>query len=294
MAINKYFVNYNSKYEQNLIEDLVVETIKIHGLDMYYIPRELVDKENIFGDDPISNFRQHFIIEMYIQSIDGFEGDGDIIGKFGLEIRDSATLVVSKKRFQNVTDKFRPLEGDLIYFPLSKKFFEIKFVEHENPFYQLGKNYVYSLSVELFQFSEEEIFTQIEEIDSAIDKQEYSLSLNLSSVFGSSSNEFVKGDIVYQYHDGTTSGSLTGSNATGVVLSYESPTLTLQNITGIWKKSVTGSTYHAIKNNGLYYGVVGSKVDSVQESEFNDNEFITDTSDNFLDFSENNPFGDIF
>ena len=294
MAINKYFVNYNSKYEQNLLEDLVVETIKIHGLDMYYIPRELVDRENIFGDDPISNFRQHFIIEMYIQSVDGFEGDGDIIGKFGLEIRDSATLVVSKKRFQNVTDKFRPLEGDLIYFPLSKKFFEIKFVEHENPFYQLGKNYVYSLSVELFQFSEEEIFTQIEEIDSAIDKKEYSLSLTLSSVFGSSSNAYAKGDTVYQYHDGTTNGSLTGSNATGVVLSYESPTLTLQNITGVWKKSVTGSTYYAIKSDGLYYGVVGSKVDSVEESEFNDNEFISDTSDNFLDFSENNPFGDIF
>jgi hypothetical protein len=294
MAINKYFVNYNSKYEQNLLEDLVVETIKIHGLDMYYIPRELVDRENIFGDDPISNFRQHFIIEMYIQSVDGFEGDGDIIGKFGLEIRDSATLIVSKKRFQNVTDKFRPLEGDLIYFPLSKKFFEIKFVEHENPFYQLGKNYVYSLSVELFQFSEEEIFTQIEEIDSAIDKQEYSLSLTLSSVFGSSSNEFAKGDTVYQYHDGTTNGSLTGANATGVVFSYESPTLTLQNITGVWKKSVTGSTYYAIKSDGLYYGVVGSKVDSVEESEFNDNEFISDTSDNFLDFSENNPFGDIF
>ena len=294
MAINKYFVNYNSKYEQNLLEDLVVETIKIHGLDMYYIPRELVDRENIFGDDPISNFRQHFIIEMYIQSVDGFEGDGDIIGKFGLEIRDSATLIVSKKRFQNVTDKFRPLEGDLIYFPLSKKFFEIKFVEHENPFYQLGKNYVYSLSVELFQFSEEEIFTQIEEIDSAIDKKEYSLSLTLSSVFGSSSNAYAKGDTVYQYHDGTTNGSLTGSNATGVVLSYESPTLTLQNITGVWKKSVTGSTYYAIKSDGLYYGVVGSKVDSVEESEFNDNEFISDTSDNFLDFSENNPFGDIF
>lgn len=294
MATNKYFINYNSKYEQNLIEDLVVETIKIHGLDMYYIPRELVDRNNIFGDDPISNFRQHFIMEMHIQSVDGFEGDGDIIGKFGLEIRDSATLIVSKKRFQNITDKFRPMEGDLIFFPLSKKFFEIKFVEHENPFYQLGKNYVYSLSVELFQYSEETIFTQIDEIDSIIDKKEYSLSLNLSSVFGSSSNAFKKGDSVYQYHDGTTNGSLSGANATGVVLSYESPNLTLKDITGTWKKSVTGNTYYAIKNNGIYYGVVGSKIDSVGQLKFNDNELLTDLSGNFLDFSENNPFGNLF
>ena len=294
MATNKYFVNYNSKYEQTLIEDLVIETIKIHGLDMYYIPREFVNKDNIFGEDPSSKFRQHFVIEMYIQSVDGFEGDGDMIGKFGLEIRDSATLVVSKKRFQNITEKFRPLEGDLIFFPLSNKFFEIKFVEHENPFYQLGKNYVYSLSVELFQFSEEEIFTQIEEIDSAVDDQEYSVTLTLGSVFGSSANTFKTGDTVYQYHDGITNGSLSGADATGVVLKYESPSLVLQNVAGSWKTSTTSDTYYAIKNNGVYYGVVGSQVDSVGESEFNDNELITDKIDDFLDFSETNPFGDVF
>lgn len=293
MTTNKYFINYNSVREQTLIEDLIIETIKIHGLDMYYLPREVVNKD-IFGDDPTSKFRQHFVMEMFIQSVDGFEGDGDIIGKFGLEIRDSATLVVSKKRFQNITDKFRPLEGDLIYFPLARKFFEIKFVEHENPFYQLGKNYVYSLSVELFQFSEEEITTQLDEIDSQVNDREYSLSLTVTSVYGSSSNIFKKGDVVYQYHDGSTNGSLTGSDARGTVFSYSAPTLTIQDIIGSWRSSTTSSTYHAIKSNGTYYGVVGSSKDSIDESEYDDNKPITDDSSNILDFSENNPFGELF
>ena len=294
MPTNKYFINYNSRHEQSLIEDLVIESIKIHGLDMYYIPREIVDQKNIFGEDPTSNFNQHFILEMHIQSVDGFEGDGDVIGKFGLEIRDSATFVVSKKRFQNVTEKFRPMEGDLIYFPLSKKFFEIKFVEHENPFYQLGKNYVYSLSVELFQFAEEEISTQIEEIDEGVNRLEYSLKLTLGSVFGSSSNAFKKGDKVYQYHDGTTNGSLTGSDSSGTVLSYVAPTLTLQNIVGSWRSSTTASTYYAIKNNGQFYGVVGYSNDSIDDDSYDQNKEIDTRSRNILDFSETNPFGEIF
>ena len=294
MATNKYFTNYNSKYEQTLIEDLVVETIKIHGLDMYYLPRELVDKNNIFGEDPISNFKQHFIVEMFIESVDGFEGDGDIIGKFGLEIRDSATFVVSKKRFNHITEKNRPFEGDLIYFPLAKKFFEIKFVEHENPFYQLGKNYVYSLSVELFQYSEENINTQLEDIDSAVDAREYSLSLTLTGITGNEQNIYAKGDVVYQFHDGTTNGSITGSDARGTVLSYDVPILTLQDVVGSWKISTIDDTYYAIKENGLYYGVVGEKIDSVESNLFEDNKLISDKEDNVLDFSEANPFGDLF
>ena len=231
---------------------------------------------------------------MFIESVDGFEGDGDIIGKFGLEIRDSATFVVSKKRFNHITEKNRPFEGDLIYFPLAKKFFEIKFVEHENPFYQLGKNYVYSLSVELFQYSEENINTQLEDIDSAVDAREYSLSLTLTGITGNEQNIYAKGDVVYQFHDGTTNGSITGSDARGTVLSYDVPILTLQDVVGSWKISTIDDTYYAIKENGLYYGVVGEKIDSVESNLFEDNKLISDKEDNVLDFSEANPFGDLF
>ncbi|HIJ11496.1 TPA: hypothetical protein HA278_05555, partial [Candidatus Woesearchaeota archaeon] len=140
MSKNPYFKHQQS--EKNLIEDITIESIKIHGYDMVYIPRTLVGEDTIFGEDAISKFIDGNVIEMYIESVDGFQGEGDFISKFGLQIRDSVDLVVSKKRFEQSllyqSDIKVPREGDLIYFPLSKGLFEIKFVEHENPFYQLG------------------------------------------------------------------------------------------------------------------------------------------------------------
>lgn len=292
MSLNKYFINHNSRYEQNLIEDLVVETIKIHGFDMYYIPRELMTQPNIFGDDPMSSFKQHFIIEMYLQSVDGFEGDGDFIGKFGLEIRDSATFVVSKKRFQNITEKFRPFEGDILYFPHTKKFFEIKFVEHENPFYQLGKNYVYSLQVELFQFSEETVNTQIDEIDDAVEKKEYDITLTLGVTAGTGT--FSVGEKVFSFNDGSTSGSITGSDSSGTVISYSSNKLKLRNIIGPWRKSTSTKNRYAISSGSVFHAKITDSLDKVEENdEFNDNKVISDKINDFLDFSEDNPFGEI-
>lgn len=292
MALNKYFINNNSKHEQTLIEDLVVETIKIHGLDMYYIPRELAVQPDIFGDDPTSSFRQHFVMEMYLQSVDGFEGDGDMIGKFGLEIRDQATFVVSKKRFQNITDKFRPLEGDLLYFPHTKKFFEIKFVEHENPFYQLGRNYVYSLSVELFQFSEENIKTNLEEIDDAVEKKEYTLTLTLGATAGVGT--FSKGGMVFSFDDGATSGSLTASDSSGIVVGHSGGKLTLRNARGPWRTSTTSKSRYAISSGTTFHArIEGSTTKTEEDDEFNDNFPITEKLDDFLDFSETNPFGDL-
>ena len=289
MATNKYFINYNSKYEQTLIEDLVVETIKIHGFDIYYLPRELNYQPDIFGDDPVSSFRQHFIIEMYLQSVDGFEGDGDFIGKFGLEIRDSATFVVSKKRFQNVTDKFRPMEGDLLWFPLTKKFFEIKFVEHENPFYQLGKNYVYSLNVELFQYSEEGINTQIDTIDDAVDNREFTKTLSIGTPVGSGT--FSENDVVYTFENGVTSGSLTAADSSATVVSYSSGSLVMKDTIGYWRNSTADLDRYVIKN-GLYAKILSSTT-KTDEKDFNDNDEIQEKADEFLDFSEFNPFGDL-
>ena len=152
---------------------------------MIYLPRTVNNKDELFGEDTISSFEDSFFIEMYIASVDGFGGDGDFISKFGLEIRDTVELIVAKKRFQYESDMDRPREGDLIYLPLTRGLFEIKFVEHENPFYQVGKLYTYKLSCELFQYSQEDIDTDQSVIDGIEDtKKEFAYDLELTSVSG--------------------------------------------------------------------------------------------------------------
>lgn len=177
MAVNPYTRHTDNTNEQRLVADLVAETIKIHGIDCYYLVRQDADIDYLFGEDPNSFFNNYEILEMYVETVAGFEGDGDVLSKFGLEIKDSATLVVSKERFQhtvtrNNADVLRPREGDLIFIPFNKGFFEIKFVEHEAPFYQLGSNYVYKLNVELFRYSHENIDTGIDAIDDVVENNE--------------------------------------------------------------------------------------------------------------------------
>jgi len=215
MATNSYFTRQNS--ERNVVEDLTIESIKIHGLDMVYIPRTLVNEDTIFGEDTLSKFTAGNYIEMYLESVDGFGGDGDFYSKFGLEIRDTVSLVVSKKRFEQVMSSTttKPREGDLIYFPLSKGLFEIKFVEHENPFYQLGKLYTYKLSCELFTYSQEEIDTGFSDVDSLEDnRKEFSVKLALGPRISASTNsDFHEGETVYQVHQ-EFQGAATFADAT--------------------------------------------------------------------------------
>ena len=168
MAINPYF--YNNTNEQNLVEDITVEIIKATGQDCLYVPREYLSIDKVFGEDPGSSFTTTYTIEMYLQSFKGFDGT-DIITQFGIEIKDKVSLVFAKRRFkEEVTNKntaiTRPREGDLIYFPTSKSLFEINFVEHENPFYPLGKLYSYMITAELFTYSYEKIDTDIPALDS--------------------------------------------------------------------------------------------------------------------------------
>ena len=144
MARNVYF-NDKVRSEQNLYEDIVIESLKIYGQDVYYLPRDIVAEDKIFGDDIPSRFNSSYKIEMYLENIEGVDGEGDLFTRFGVEIRDEATFVVSRRRWtqtvarmdNNVTS-VRPLEGDLIYLPLTNKLFQINFVEHEHPFYQLS------------------------------------------------------------------------------------------------------------------------------------------------------------
>jgi hypothetical protein len=173
MAVNPYFHNYSLSNEQGLIEDLIIESIKIYGIDCLYLPRTIVNEDFLFGEDPLSTFDKAYSLEMYIKSMDGFTGDGTLMSKFGLEIRDELVLTIAQKRFgqeitkNNTTEKIdRPSEGDLIYFPLNKKIFEVKFVEHEAIFYQLHKLQTYDLHCELFGYSHQRFNTGNTAIDS--------------------------------------------------------------------------------------------------------------------------------
>lgn len=155
--------------EQDLIENLIIESIKIHGIEVYYMPRKLEAVDDLLNEDDLSTFNEAFLIEMYIRNIDSFEGEGDFLSKFGLQIRDSMTLTVAIRSFDaevgRYTEEVRPNEGDVIYFPLNNKMFEVMHVEHEAIFYQMGKLQTYDLRVELFEFSGERFQTGVEEID---------------------------------------------------------------------------------------------------------------------------------
>ena len=175
MATNTYFqsgIPGGRSSEQHLIEDLVIESLRIYGHDVYYMPRKTIAYDSILTEDPDSVFASAYPLEMYLEEVNGFAGENDLLTKFGVEFRDQATFVVSKRRWIEQVGMSgdavltnRPAEGDLLYFALTKSFFEIKRVEHADPFYQLGKLYVFKLQCELYQFSSERFDTSVPEID---------------------------------------------------------------------------------------------------------------------------------
>jgi hypothetical protein len=175
MATNVFF-SHAVKSEQNLVEDLIVESLRFYGHNCYYLPRSIVNENTILGDAAESSFEDAYEIEMYIEGNDGFEGEGELYSKFGIETRDSASFIISRRSWErfvsldaNLATGVRPNEGDLIYFPLSNSLFEIKFVEHENTFYQMGKLYTFKMSCDLFEYSGEDFDTNINAIDTGVD-----------------------------------------------------------------------------------------------------------------------------
>ena len=208
MARNVFFT-HGTRNEQFLQQNLVEEYIKMFGMDVLYIPRQLIAKDNVFNEEVVSQFDDSYIIEAYLENFDGFQGGGDLLTKFGIRQTDEITLVISQQRFSDLISQFllldqdievgeRPQEGDLIYFPLSSNYFEIKFVEHEEPFYQLGKNYTYKLKAELFEYSDEggEFFAGDDEmIDTGYTVQYYYL---VSPGQSASATPLLTGDVVSQ------------------------------------------------------------------------------------------------
>jgi hypothetical protein len=192
MATNFYFNNFSSSQEQLLIEDLITESIRIYGHDVYYVPRRVRSVDSIFNEDVSSYYDMSYMVEMYIKNTDGFQGDGDFLSKFNIEIRDRVTFTLSRRTFSEEVGSqeamIRPNEGDLIFFPLNRKIFQVKFVEHEAIFYQLGALQTYDLVCELFEYSGERIDTGIPDIDDI--QANYSIALGAYSYRTEDSNPY--------------------------------------------------------------------------------------------------------
>ena len=175
MPTNVYF-DTGTKPEQNLYEDLIIEQLRIYGQDVYYIPRKLLGTDSVFTEDTASKFEDAYLIEMYVDTIDGYEGEKELMSKFGLDIQDDATFTVARRRWEqfisidnNIIESSRPNEGDLIYFPRGSKLFEITFVDHDDPFYQVHNLPTYKLKCKTFEYASESIDTGIAEIDTIED-----------------------------------------------------------------------------------------------------------------------------
>lgn len=181
MATSVFFQNFNSFSEQGLIEDLVIESIRIYGHDCYYLPRTLVAKDNIYGEDSISQYKNAYEVEMYIKNYNSYEGDGQFLSKFNLEIRDQITLTIALRTFNNEVGSIesldRPQEGDLIYLPMADRLFVIKYVNKTAVFYQMGNIQMYDLVCEMFEYSSERFSTGI----AAIDNIERELTMDMTA-----------------------------------------------------------------------------------------------------------------
>jgi hypothetical protein len=300
MPTNFYFNNAPTDQitsEQLLVEDLVIEAMQIHGLDNYYLPRTSRDSvDMLYGEDTLKTYVTAYPLEMYLENVTGMDGEGEFISKFGLEIRDELTLLVSRRRFKYATgasNLFRPREGDLIYIPLVQNFFEITFVESENDqamFYTLGRGrggnvYVYALKVKQFVFSEEVIHTGIEEIDEQIRDAYKRTQLTMAA---GGSGTFVQDEIVYQ---GTSVANATFKSTAydwsattrklNVVLTigtYANNTLT--------KGATSGASFTSSGTANTSYN------DNTAFEDNMDNSLIEGESDSIIDFSETNPFGE--
>ena len=231
MTTNVFF-SQAVKSEQHLVEDLVVESLRMYGHNCFYLPRKIVDEDKILGEAANSSFEDAYEVEMYIENVEGFEGEGDLYSKFGVEIRDSATFVISRRSWErfvsldaNLATGLRPNEGDLIYFPLSKSLFEINFVEHEDPFYQMNKLFVFKMQCSLFEYSGEKFDTEVVALDTDLElAQGQAIEFTLTD--NSAMRAFVQGEAVSQ---------------------LLTPTIVASGIVSAWSESTNKLTISSIK-----------------------------------------------
>ena len=259
MPVNHYFQDGNgigNTAEKRLYEDLIIEGLKIYGQDVYYLPRTLVNRDLILGEDVLSKFSNALLLEAYMETTEGFAGEQEIINKFGLEIREDTTFMIAKRRFDEAVDnkatlvkEGRPNEGDLIYLPLMNSFFEIQFVQDQQPFFQLGQLPVYKLVCTRFEYSSEQLDTGVSTIDSAEDQ--YSLD-----------------QLAHQFS-----------------LENETGSLLLENDSADGRKQYFIDESYNIQTQTPY----ADNLDLDSEAGFD----TASVSDDILDFTERNPFGEV-
>lgn len=214
MATSVFYNNFQAASEQDLLESLIIESIKIYGNDVYYIPRKLNNYDQVYGADDQSSYEQAILMEMYIKSYDGFKGDGNFMSKFGIEIRDQVIFSMSQRIFDDevgvITTQPRPNEGDLIYFPLNKKCFQIKYVEKFEMFYPLGRLYTWEVTCELFEYANEKISTGIPEIDSLAKK--FDINAIDWGIKDQDGNIILDEDSDYMVLEGSSTGDLVAAD----------------------------------------------------------------------------------
>ena len=287
MPVSVYFNNQGATREQFLVEDLIIESIRNHGIDIYYLPRASQSTfDELFGDDPVKSFNSAYKIDMYLETFNEFEGNQEFFAKFGLEIQKSAKVAVARRTFERLINpalRNTPKEGDLIYLPVQQKLFEIKTVEEEKNFFQAGKvaPYMYALNIETFKYNGELLNTGIDEIDRIGNIEAFAIEYTLNA---GGTSTFADMEIVYQ------GASLNAATAKAYVADWDKPNklLKLRNIKG------------QFATNTAIIGVVSgaswtlASADTMEDAndDFDDNVRIETEADNILDFTETNPFGE--
>jgi hypothetical protein len=290
MATNPYFNHHGTNTPENrLIENLMIESIKTYGIDVYYLPRTLNNEDTLMGEDASASYNSAHTIEMYIKTVDGFEGSGDFIAKWGLQIKDQITFTVAKRRWQELglsTDGRAkiPHEGDLIYFPITKALFQILFIEDEAIFYQTGQLQSYDMLCEMFTYSDQSFNTGIDTIDAIERTHSYSIDFTMNS----GSGNYTVGETVYQ------GDSLAEATVKGEVGSWNSTTkiLNLLNMTGNFSGTVniigdSSSASYSITSFDAQTSAANTAATSTSNSD------IEAEADAIIDFTEGNPFGSL-
>ena len=298
MSTNVFF-SRGTPNEQHLYEDLAIEAIQIYGHDVFYIPRTLVNKDELFGEDALSRFDDAYGIEMWMETQEGYEGEKELVSRFGLEIRDETTFVVSRRRWDNTVSSdanlivnTRPDEGDLIYMPTVKKLFEISFVDHDDPFYQIDNLPVYKLYCRTFEYSSEVLDTGIYAIDDietkrSTDALEYEFSLENQVAF----NERI----------GQEWGTIYDQNPLPNPWPPTASDIILETATGEYLLGETEEAGLSVltEDSDAYYSffIINedyrlATIDTQSENEWFEERAIGVIGDPVLDFTESNPFGD--
>mgnify|MGYP001295046616 FL=1 len=289
MATNQYFNHHGTNTPENrLIENLMIESIQTYGIDVYYLPRTLNNEDTLLGEDASSSYDSAHTIEMYIKTVDGFEGSGDFISKWGLQIKDQITFTVAKRRWQELglsTDGRAkiPHEGDLIYFPITKALFQILFIEDEAIFYQTGQLQSYDMLCEMFTYSDQKFDTGIDTIDAIERSHSYSIDFTMNT----GSGNYTVGETVYQ------GASLAAATVKGEVGSWNSTTkiLNLLNMTG----NFSGTVNIIGDSSSASYSITSfnAQQSAANTAATSSNVEIEAAADAIIDFTEGNPFGSL-